>query len=142
MAIDTLRSDIDEIMPGVIADRRHLHQFPELGFQEFKTAAFVTERLRASEVEDIRTGIAKTGVTALIRGTKPGQSNVALVRADMDALPIQEENDTDYASTEAGKMHACGHDAHTAMLLGVTRLLLERRVQFSGTVKLLFQPAE
>jgi amidohydrolase len=142
MAIDTLRTDIDEILPGVIADRRHLHQFPELGFQEFKTSAFVAERLGALQVEDIRTGIAKTGVTALIHGAKPGPDRVALIRADMDALPIQEENEVDYASQVDGAMHACGHDAHTAMLLGVTRLLLERRDQFSGTVKLLFQPAE
>lgn len=138
-----LKSDIDEIMPGVIADRRHLHQHPELGFQEFETARLVAERLESMGVEDIRTGIAVTGVTGLIKGTKPGgPEKVVLVRADMDALPILEENEVDYRSKVDGKMHACGHDAHTSMLLGVGRLLLDRRNEFSGTVKLLFQPAE
>jgi amidohydrolase len=140
--VPDLRGAIDEIMPGVIADRRHFHQHPELGFQEFETAKVVAERLRSLGVEDVRTGIAVTGVTGLIRGTKPGPGKVVLLRADMDALPIQEENDVDYRSTVDGKMHACGHDAHTAGLLGVARLLMERRDQFSGTVKLLFQPAE
>jgi amidohydrolase len=94
-------------------------------------------------VEDIRTGIAVTGVTGLIKGTRTGgPERVVLVRADMDALPILEENDVDYRSKIDGKMHACGHDAHTSMLLGVGRLLLDRRDEFSGTVKLLFQPAE
>ncbi len=138
----TIRRDIEEILPGVIADRRHLHQHPELGFQEFETAKLVADRLRSLGVEDVRTGIAVTGVTGLIRGTKPGIDKVVLLRADMDALPISEENDVEYRSTVAGKMHACGHDAHTAGLLGVARLLMDRRDQFSGTVKLLFQPAE
>ena len=134
-----LRDDIDEILPGVIADRRHLHQHPELGFQEEQTAHFVAERLQALGVEDIRTGIAKTGVTGLIHGRATGLGSgnggrVVLLRADMDALPIQEENEVDYASTTAGVMHACGHDAHTAMLLGVARLLVEWRDDFSGTV--------
>lgn len=138
-----LKNDIDEIMPGVIADRRHLHQHPELGFQEFETARMVAERLETMGVEDIRTGIAVTGVTGLIRGTKTGgPKRVVLVRADMDALPILEENQVDYRSLNDGTMHACGHDAHTSMLLGVGRLLLDRRDEFSGTVKLLFQPAE
>ena len=137
-----LRQDIDEIMPGVIADRRHLHQYPELGFQEFQTAKFVAERLQALGVEDIRTGIATTGVTGLIRGTAPGPDKVVLLRSDMDALPIEEENEVEYRSRVPGTMHACGHDAHTAMLLAVARLLTERRDRFSGTVKLMFQPAE
>jgi amidohydrolase len=138
-----LKNDIDEIMPGVIADRRHLHQHPELGFQEFETAKLVAERLESMGVEDIRTGIAVTGVTGLIKGTKKGAPDtVVLVRADMDALPILEENEVDYRSQVDGKMHACGHDAHTSMLLGVGRLLLDRRDEFGGTVKLLFQPAE
>jgi amidohydrolase len=138
------RSDVDEILPGVVADRRHLHENPELGFQEVKTAAFVTERLQALGVEDIRTGINKTGVTGLIRGTGggPGRDKVVLVRADMDALPILEENAVDYTSTNDGVMHACGHDAHTAMLLGLARILTDRKDTFAGTVKLLFQPAE
>jgi amidohydrolase len=143
MVATDIRNEVDEILPGVIADRRHLHQNPELAFEEHETARFVTDRLRALGVEDIRTGIGRTGVTALIRGTKGGdESRVALLRADMDALPIDEENDVDYRSTVAGKMHACGHDAHTAMLLGSARVLMGLRDQFAGTVKLLFQPAE
>ena len=139
-----LRDDVDEILPGVIADRRHLHQHPELGFQEIKTSGFVVEWLRALGVEDIRTGIAKTGVTGLIRGRAPSERSgkTVLLRADMDALPIEEENEVDYRSTAPGVMHACGHDAHTAMLLGLARLLQDRRDDFAGTVKLLFQPAE
>jgi amidohydrolase len=139
--VNRLRGDIDEIMPGVIADRRHFHENPELGFQEFETARAVAERLRSMGVEDIRTGIAVTGITGLIHGGK-GPGKVVLLRADMDALPIQEENDVPYRSQVNGKMHACGHDAHTAMLLGIARVLLDRKDEFAGTVKLLFQPAE
>jgi len=139
-----LHDEIDEILPGVIADRRHLHEHPELGFQEVETAKFVAERLAALGVEDIRTGINKTGVTGLIHGTKPGSgpAKVMLLRADMDALPIYEENEVDYKSKNDGVMHACGHDAHTAILLGVARILSNRKDEFSGTVKLLFQPSE
>ena len=137
----TIRDDVDEILPGVVADRRHLHEHPELAFEEVETARFVVERLKQLGVEDIKTGIGGTGVTALIHGGK-GPGKVAMLRADMDALPIEEENDVDYKSTVAGKMHACGHDAHTAMLLGTARVLMDRRGEFAGTVKLLFQPAE
>lgn len=139
-----VRDDVDEILPGVVADRRHLHENPELGFEEFETAKFVAERLAALGVEDIRTEVNVTGVTGLIKGTGsgPGKDRVVLVRADMDALPIQEENAVDYKSKNAGKMHACGHDAHTAILLGTARVLMDRRDQFAGTVKVLFQPSE
>jgi amidohydrolase len=137
-----LKRDVDEILPGVIADRRHLHEHPELGMHEVETAKFVAGRLAALGVEDIRTGISETGVTGLIRGSAPGPGKVVLVRADMDALPIQEENDVEYRSQTDGVMHACGHDAHTAILLGVARVLMDRRDQFSGTVKLCFQPCE
>lgn len=141
MAIDTIRNDIDEILPGVVADRRHFHENPELAFEEVKTAAYVADRLQQLGVEDIKTGVGKTGVTGLIRGSK-GDGKVIMLRADMDALPIEEENDVDYKSTVSGKMHACGHDAHTAMLLGVSRILMDHRDDFKGTVKVLFQPAE
>ncbi|HWV34947.1 MAG TPA: amidohydrolase, partial [Thermomicrobiales bacterium] len=137
-----LRNDVDEILPGVIADRRWLHEHPEVGMQEFETAAFVAERLRQLGVEDLQTGVNVTGVTGLIRGQAGESDKVVLVRADMDALPILEENDVEYASKNPGVMHACGHDAHTAMLLGLTRVLLDRRSEFAGTVKVLFQPAE
>ncbi len=141
VAATELRTDVDEILPGVIADRRHLHEHPELAFQEYETAKFVAERLSSLGLEDIRTGVGGTGVTGLIRGGR-GDGKVVMVRADMDALPILEENQVDYVSTNPGVMHACGHDAHTAMLLGLTRLLNERKHEFAGTVKVLFQPAE
>lgn len=144
MSSATLRLDIDEIMPGVIADRRYLHENPELSFKETKTAAFVAERIRSLGVDDVRTGIGGNGVTGLIRGTGkgPGADRVVMVRADMDALPIHEATTHGFASTVPGVMHACGHDAHTSMLLGLTRVLIDRRDTFAGTVKVLFQPAE
>ncbi len=139
-----LHDEIDEILPGLIADRRYLHENPELGCEEFVTSAFVIDRLRSLGVEDIRTEINVTGVTGLIRGTGAATDaeRVVLVRADMDALPIHEENDVEYRSQVDGKMHACGHDAHTAILLGLARTLVGRRDEFAGTVKLLFQPSE
>lgn len=141
MVATEIRDDVEEILPGVVADRRHLHANPELAFEEYETSKFVTDRLQSLGVEDIRTGIGKTGVTGLIKGDK-GEGRVVLLRADMDALPILEENNVDYSSETDGKMHACGHDAHTAMLLGAARVLAGRKDQFAGTIKLLFQPAE
>ncbi len=140
--VTKIRQDVDELMPGLVADRRHLHENPELGFQEYKTAEFVRQRLEQLGVEDIRTGIGGTGVTGLVKGTAEGPGRNVLVRADMDALPIHEENDVEYASKNDGVMHACGHDGHTAILMGLARVLMDRRDQFSGTVKLCFQPAE
>ncbi|HEU0116225.1 MAG TPA: amidohydrolase [Thermomicrobiales bacterium] len=137
-----LRDEIDEMLPGVIADRRDFHEHPELAYHEERTAGIVAERLRALGVDDIRTGIAGTGVTGLVHGAASGPGRVVLLRADMDALPIHEQNEVDYRSRTDGVMHACGHDAHTAMLLAVARLLMDRRDEFSGTVKTLFQPAE
>ena len=95
-----LRDDIDEILPGVIADRRHLHQHPELGFQEFETANFVAERLRALGIQDVQTGIAETGVRS-DPARRQGPGKTVLLRADMDALPIEEENDVPYKSAPA-----------------------------------------
>lgn len=123
----------------VVLDRRHFHAHPELGFQEFETSKFVAERLRALGL-DVRTGIAETGVVGTLRGGKPGK--VVLLRADMDALPIDEENDVEYRSGTRGVMHACGHDGHTAILLAAAQVLVERRQQLAGTVKFLFQPCE
>lgn len=144
MSIDVthLKAQIDEIMPGMTADRHHLHENPELGFQEFKTAEFVRQRLEELGVDDITTGINKTGVTGVVRGTADGPGRNVLVRADMDALPIYEENDVDYRSKNDGVMHACGHDAHTTILLALGRILMQNRDRFSGSVKLCFQPAE
>ena len=138
----SLHADVDEIVPGLVADRRYLHQHPELGLQEHETARFVAERLRALGVEEIRTGIGATGVTGLIRGAAGEGNRVVALRADMDALPIAEENDVDYRSQHAGVMHACGHDAHVTILLGTARMLSEMRERFAGTVKLIFQPGE
>ena len=119
--------------------RRHLHQYPELSFDLPQTAAYVAERLREIGVDEIHEGIARTGIVALIKGGKPGP--VIGLRADMDALPIVEATGADYASKIPGKMHACGHDGHTTMLLGAAKYLTETR-NFAGTVALLFQPAE
>ncbi len=119
--------------------RRHLHQHPELAFDCHETAAFVVERLREFGVDEIHEGIATSGVVALIRGQ--GAGPVIGLRADMDALPIHEESGVAHASTRPGRMHACGHDGHTAMLLGAARYLSETR-NFAGTVALIFQPAE
>ncbi len=121
-----------------VALRRHLHAHPELSFAEHRTAAFVAAELRKLGLEP--QACAETGLVALIEG-QPGGPTVAL-RADMDALPIQETNDVPYRSTTPGVMHACGHDAHTASLLGAARILNALRTEFKGTVKLLFQPGE
>ena len=119
--------------------RRHLHQHPELGFDCHETAAFVADRLREFGVDEIHEGIAKTGLVAIIKGRAEGPG-IGL-RADMDALPIVEATGAEHASTVPGKMHACGHDGHTTMLLGAAKHLAETR-NFAGSVALIFQPAE
>lgn len=129
----------EEIAPGVVADRRSIHQQPELAYEETRTSALVAARLRELGL-DVRTGVGGTGVVGLLRGANSGRT--VLLRADMDALPIQEENDVSYVSQTPGVMHACGHDAHTAILLGVARVLSERRDSFAGAIKFMFQPAE
>jgi amidohydrolase len=127
------------IAQETIADRRAIHAHPELAYQEKSTAALVEARLRDLGIEH-RGGVGGTGVIGLIRGAHPGRT--VLLRGDMDALPITEESDAPYVSQNVGVMHACGHDAHTAMLLGAARILQERRAEFDGAVKLMFQPAE
>ncbi len=119
--------------------RRHLHQTPELGLDCFKTAEFVVERLREFGITEIHTGIARTGVVAIIEGRAPGRT-IGL-RADMDALPMQDLSGTDWASRVPGMAHTCGHDGHTTMLLGAAKYLAETR-NFAGRVALIFQPAE
>jgi amidohydrolase len=136
-----LMESAEEIAPGVIADRRYFHQHPELGFQEENTARRVIERLSALDLDEVQTGIAQTGVVGVLHGRK-GPGKTVLLRADMDALPITELNDVPYKSEHPGVMHACGHDAHTAMLLGAARVLAARRDEFAGTIKFLFQPSE
>ena len=139
--VAVLRESAEEIGPGVVADRRYLHQHPELGFQEENTARFVAERLRSYNLDEVQTGIAKTGVVGILHGGK-GPGKCILLRADMDALPITELNDVPYKSENPGTMHACGHDAHTAMLLGAARVLADFRSEFAGTIKFAFQPSE
>ena len=124
----------------VINIRRHLHQNPELSFQEFNTSQFVCDKLDEYGIE-YEKGIVKTGVVGLIKGNNPTNRTIAL-RADLDALPILEENDISYKSINEGVMHACGHDVHTSSLLGVAKILKEVSDQFNGTIKLIFQPGE
>ncbi len=125
---------------SIVADRRTIHSHPELAYQEQQTSTFVQARLRDLGIP-FRAGVAGTGVIGEIRGGR-GEGRCVLLRADMDALPIDEQTPVPFASEVPGLMHACGHDAHTAILLGVARMLNERRSEFAGTVKLMFQPAE
>ncbi|HMQ46151.1 MAG TPA: M20 family metallopeptidase [Saprospiraceae bacterium] len=124
----------------VIAHRRHLHQYPELSFQEIATRKYVADTLSAYGIPHEH-GIAQTGVVALIQGRNPDSKTIAL-RADMDALPIQEANRTAYRSKHDGVMHACGHDVHTASLLGTAKILYDIRHELEGSIKLIFQPGE
>lgn len=123
-----------------VSFRRHLHSHPELSFEEYNTAKFVAEKLKSFGVETTE-GVATTGVVGLIKGKNPGKKIIAL-RADMDALPILEQNDVPYKSQNPGVMHACGHDVHTSSLLGTARILNEVKDQFEGTIKFIFQPGE
>jgi len=127
------------LAPQMTAWRRHLHAHPELAFDCHETAAYVAARLREIGVDEIHEGIARTGIVAIIEGQGPGP--VVGLRADMDALPMTEETGADYASETPGRMHACGHDGHTAMLLGAAAYLTETRA-FRGKIALIFQPAE
>lgn len=135
----SIRGDIRALQPQIVEWRRHLHQRPELGFQEQLTAQFIAQKLQEWGIEH-QTGIAKTGIVATISSNRPGP--VLAIRADMDALPIQEENDVPYCSQHDGIMHACGHDGHTAIALGTAYYLAQHRERFAGTVKIIFQPAE
>ena len=137
--LDRLRALADDAFPVVVRVRRALHRRPELAFQEHETAALIARELRALGLDPTE-GVAKTGVVAHVVGERPGPT-VAL-RADIDALPITEATGLDFASETDGVMHACGHDAHTAMLLGAARVLTEMRAELAGTVRLLFQPSE
>jgi hippurate hydrolase len=133
---------IADYHPEITAWRRDLHSHPELLFEVHRTAATVAEKLKAFGCDEVVGGIGRTGVVGLIRGRKPSpEGKVIGLRADMDALPIDEANDVPYKSTIPGKMHACGHDGHTAMLLGAAKYLAETR-NFAGSVAVIFQPAE
>ncbi|WP_019012478.1 M20 family metallopeptidase [Deinococcus aquatilis] len=133
-------AEVAAIEEQVIAWRRHLHQHPELSFQEHRTAEYVETQLRSMPGLDIRRP-TPTSVLAVLRGGA-GPGNTVLLRADMDALPIEEETDLPYTSQNAGVMHACGHDGHTAMLLGAAKLLSERQAALRGEIRFIFQHAE
>ncbi|MBN1327915.1 MAG: amidohydrolase [Candidatus Heimdallarchaeota archaeon] len=130
----------NEIKSEVIELRRNIHMNPELGYEEEETSKLVAKKLLELGIE-IRTNVAKYGVIGLIKG-KAGEGNTIGIRADMDALALQEENEVSYKSKNNGVMHACGHDAHTAMLLGVAKILVKMQDKIKGNVKLFFQPAE
>ncbi len=134
-----LTEELKRYEPELVAIRHDIHRHPETGFEEHRTAKLVAERLREWGVE-VTEGIAKTGVVGTLRGARPGRRRIGL-RADLDALHISEKTGRDYASEIPGKMHACGHDGHTAMLLGAARYLSEHR-DFAGDVHFIFQPAE
>ena len=152
VAASSLAALIDEqaaaLEAAVIAWRRDLHQHPELGNREFRTAGIVAEHLRKLGLDEVRTGVAHTGVVGLLKGALPGP--VVALRADMDALPVTEQVDVPFVSKargqwngeEVGVMHACGHDCHVAILMGVAQILTGLRAQLRGSVKFIFQPAE
>jgi amidohydrolase len=149
--LDALHRDIDrladQVEPHVIANRRYIHQHPELSNRETETSKYIAEHLRALGI-DVQTGIAKTGVIGVLRGGKPGP--VVALRSELDALPVTEEVDLPFKSTvrstydgkDVGVMHACGHDAHMGILLGVAEVLSQLKPQLHGTIKFIFQPAE
>ncbi|MBD2082768.1 M20 family metallopeptidase [Leptolyngbya sp. FACHB-17] len=136
--LSQIRLEIRSLQAQLVTWRRQLHQRPELGFREELTAEFITEKLKQWGIPH-QTGIARTGIVATIAGNRPGR--VLAIRADMDALPIQEQNDVSYKSQHDGVMHACGHDGHVTIALGTAYYLSQHR-DFPGTVKFIFQPAE
>jgi amidohydrolase len=140
----SLRTQIDTaaaaMRPALVERRRDIHRHPELGFRETRTAALVADRLRALKFDEVRTGVGVTGVVGILKGGRPGR--LVAIRADMDALPIPELIDVPYKSTVANVKHACGHDAHVAIALGVAELFSQIRAQIPGTVMFFFQPAE
>ena len=139
MADDDTATRIARNLPDLIAIRHDIHAHPELGMEETRTAALVAEKLRGWGIE-VTEGVGRTGVVGTLRGRRPGQGAIGL-RADMDALALSERTELPYASTNPGRMHACGHDGHTTMLLGAAQLLAESP-DFAGTVHFIFQPAE
>lgn len=137
--IERIKSLAKEFHNDAVAIRRHIHQFPGLSFEEYDTAKVIRDFLMSCGIE--HEIVAETGVVAMIKGRNPEKKTIAL-RADIDALPIQERNDVSYCSSVPGVMHACGHDAHTTMLLGAAKILNQLKDEFEGTIKLIFQPGE
>lgn len=137
--ISIINDSVTEIYPEVVQWRRHFHQYPELSFKEYKTAEFIYQKLLALNCFEIERPL-ETAVVATLKGSAPGKA-IAL-RADIDALPVNEENDVDYCSVNKGIMHACAHDGHAAALLGVAYILARYKHLIQGSIKLIFQPAE
>ena len=137
--LNQIKAHTAEIFPEIVRLRRTIHRNPELAFEEYETARLVQETLAPLHL-DVQTGVAKTGIVATLKGEHPGPT--LMLRADMDALPIQEANDFDFVSQNPGKMHACGHDAHTSSLLGTAMILDGLREHLHGTVRFVFQPSE
>ncbi|WP_343567166.1 M20 family metallopeptidase [Sphingobacterium sp.] len=135
-----LNTKIETIFPKIVAIRRHIHQHPELSFQEYETSAYIQQQL--GELGIPFEIVAQTGVVAVLTGQKSASDDIVVLRADIDALPIDEQNDVGYKSKNSGVMHACGHDFHTANLLGAASILNDYKTEFSGKIVLLFQPAE
>jgi amidohydrolase len=133
--------EAESLLPEIVEIRRHIHQHPELSYAEYETAAFISSKLDAMGIEH-RTGIAGTGIVGFIRGEAAGRGLTIGLRADMDALPITEAGASEYHSRNEGVMHACGHDAHVAMLIGAADIIKSLRKEFAGTVLLVFQPGE
>ena len=137
---DKIKARSKELLSEIISIRRHLHAHPELSFQEYNTAEYVCSKLKEFGI-DYTSGWVKTGIVAIVKGRNPDSKTIAL-RSDLDALPILETNEVSYCSQNVGVMHACGHDVHTASLLGVANILNELKKEFEGTVKFIFQPGE
>ena len=140
MIKDTIKELAKSYHADVISMRRHLHMHPELSYEEVETGKYIAAKLKEFGIPHTH-GVAENGVVALIEGQNPSKKTIAL-RADFDALPILEANDVAYKSTKPGVMHACGHDAHTSSLLGAAKILNNLKMDFEGTIKLIFQPAE
>jgi len=137
--IETIIKAAQSLENTLIATRRELHRYPELALQEYKTARYIAEKLRSFGFE-VTENVAKTGVVGLLKGGQPGKT--LAIRADMDALPIEEETGHEFCSMTKGVMHACGHDAHVAVVLGAAEILSSMRNSFKGNIKLIFQPSE
>lgn len=138
--LSQLKKHIHDMETQMIEWRRHFHQYPELSFHEVKTPAMIADILRGLQVDEVRTGVGGRGVVGVLRGGQPGKT--VAIRADFDALPIQDLKDVPYKSTIPGVMHACGHDAHTATLLGLASVLANQRAEIPGTIVFVFQHAE
>ncbi len=138
--IDIIKQLNDQYFDTIVKIRRHIHQYPELSFEEINTSAYICEILDKYQISYTK-GIVKTGIIAVIQGKNPNKKTI-LLRADLDALPIEEKNDVSYKSKHKGVMHACGHDVHTASVLGTVIILNQLKAEFEGTIKIMFQPGE